>query len=486
MRAKVKEAGIGLFWLLLWELLARSIGNALVLPTPFQTLTALGDLMAEPTFFSRIVTSQLHVLGGFLLAAALGSALGWIAAENTILSQFLAVPVQGMRAIPVACFVVFALFLLPSAHLALLVVFLLVFPLVYQNAWDGRRAVDDSLLTVARCFHVPFSRRFRGVLLPGVVPFLSAAFQTASGLAWKGGVAAEMIAFSANSVGDALFQSKILLDMPALFAWTAVILFISYANTVVLLFLWKKTANRLMRIGVIRRQSYAPEERTSGFADHPHSLAEKEKTMLFALQHVGVSFAGKAVLQDISTALFAKERVQISGPSGRGKTTLLNVIAAEKEPDEGRLVYGADPALRCSIVFQENRLLEQHSVRENLRFVGLSETQIEEGLAALELLDAADKMTSTLSGGMKRRLALLRALLSPGDLLLLDEPFTGLDEALRKKTADYIFQCSERFSALLVCDPILDGEEEVRRRLGITAVWHIQDDGSLWCDARQV
>ena len=88
MQEKGKKAGIGLFWLLLWELLARSIGNALVLPTPFQTLTALGALMAEPTFFSRIVTSQLHVLGGFLLAAALGSALGWIAAENTILSQF--------------------------------------------------------------------------------------------------------------------------------------------------------------------------------------------------------------------------------------------------------------------------------------------------------------------------------------------------------------------------------------------------------------
>ena len=487
MREVIRRIAVGAFWLAAWALLAQGIGNSLILPSPTQTLAAFAVLLGDATFVPRLLSSQLHVMGGFFLGAVSGVLFGWLAATNDMLSRLMALPVQVMRAIPVASFVVFALFILPSAHLSLFIVFVLVFPLVYQNALDGRRTVDASLLEMARTFRVPLSRRLRGVLLPSVLPFLSAAFQTASGLAWKGGVAAEMIALAGNSVGEALFQSKITLDMPALFAWTGVILMISLLNTKLVLFLWNGAAHRLMRIHPIRRKRHSEGEKNASCDDQNRiSFAQKEKTPLVQLRDVCVSFSQKPVLQDVTATLFAQDRVRLCGPSGVGKTTLLRVIAAVKTPDGGSIQYAPFTKPRCNILFQENRLLESHSVRENLRFVGLDEETIADGLSSLSLLDVADQVVSTLSGGMKRRLALLRALLSPGDLLLLDEPFVGLDEALRKKTADAIVKRSKGFSALVVCDHVLEGDDLVEQMLAPTAFWHLNDDGRLWYDIRQV
>lgn len=486
MREPIKRTMVWGFWLVVWAVVAHGIHNPLILPSPGQTLAALGSLVVDPTFFARIATSQLHILGGFVLGAALGVFLGWMAAIHAALSRLLALPVQMMRAIPVASFVVFALFLLPSAHLSLFIVFLLVFPLVYQNTVEGRQAVDASLVEMADTFHVPFSRRLRGIVLPSILPFLSAALRTASGLAWKGGVAAEMIALSGHSLGEALFQSKITLDMPALFAWTVIILLLSLLNTTLLLALWNGAAHRLMRIRPICRKRDLQDQQDTSLSTHNrNSFGQEEKTPLVRLQKVSVSFSQKPVLQDVSATLFTHDRIHIRGSSGVGKTTLLRVMAAAKVPDEGKVVYSFGSVPRCSILFQENRLLEGHSVRENLRFVGLDEMTIEEGLSSLALLDAAEQPVSTLSGGMKRRLALLRALLSSGDLLLLDEPFVGLDEALRRKAAEEIVRRSDRFSALVVCDHVLGGDELAEEMLAITAVWHLHDDGHL-CDIRQV
>lgn len=147
------------------------------------------------------------------------------------------------------------------------------------------------------------------------------------------------------------------------------------------------------------------------------------------------SYGGKAVLTGL-TAVFRPGITCVAAPSGAGKTTLLRLLLGLERPDAG-IIRGAE--CRWAAVFQEDRLLEDRSAAGNLRFA-LGEVPGEAGdlLARLGLDIRDPKPVRTWSGGMKRRLALARALLAPAEALALDEPFTGLDEESRARCLDLI------------------------------------------------
>lgn len=167
------------------------------------------------------------------------------------------------------------------------------------------------------------------------------------------------------------------------------------------------------------------------------------------LRNICKSYHGSTVLTDVSfriepgvTALWA--------PSGAGKTTLLRILLGLELPDSGQLI-GTD--IRWAAVFQENRLLDGLDAEGNLRFAlgaAYSPAAADAMLNRLGLSDAAGKPVRDWSGGMKRRLALARALLAPSDAIALDEPFTGLDEANRRTAAACIAQAAEAKPVLLV------------------------------------
>ena len=144
------------------------------------------------------------------------------------------------------------------------------------------------------------------------------------------------------------------------------------------------------------------------------------------------AFDGKSVLTNV-THTFEEGRITcILGPSGIGKTTLLRVLMGLTAPDSGS-VSGLDGRC-CAAVFQEDRLLLHLSALENVRIALKRGFPREEILAALEAVglgESARKPVRTLSGGMQRRVAIVRALLPDSDVLLMDEPFRGLDAATR-------------------------------------------------------
>ena len=140
------------------------------------------------------------------------------------------------------------------------------------------------------------------------------------------------------------------------------------------------------------------------------------------------AFDGKQVLRDFSAVLPAGQVTGLMAPSGAGKTTLLRILMGLEMPDRGTIT--GLQGLRLSAVFQEDRLCENLDPVSNLRLVTptLSRAAAEEALKAVGLTDCLHQPTRELSGGMRRRVAILRALLAEYDLLLLDEPFRGLDE----------------------------------------------------------
>ena len=156
------------------------------------------------------------------------------------------------------------------------------------------------------------------------------------------------------------------------------------------------------------------------------------------IRNISISFADERVLDNISLRIQKGERVVISGPSGRGKTTLLRILMGLEKPDGGDISHA--PA-SFTAVFQEDRLPLEFSALNCVRMVApksVTKAQIAQHLTELGLGEHMKKPVKELSGGMKRRVAICRAVISDGDTVYMDEPFTGLDPDTKKNVVEYI------------------------------------------------
>lgn len=176
--------------------------------------------------------------------------------------------------------------------------------------------------------------------------------------------------------------------------------------------------------------------------------------MPIRIRNLSKRFDGKRVLDGFSADLPDRGVVAIEGRSGAGKTTLLNILMGLVPPDAG-LIEGL-ARRRVTAVFQENRLIEGWSALKNIRLVcgrGVTDLSISAHLGEVGLSGEEKTPVRALSGGMRRRVALVRAVIAPGDILVLDEPFKGLDEATRDMAVRYVLaHAADRLILLVTHD----------------------------------
>lgn len=176
--------------------------------------------------------------------------------------------------------------------------------------------------------------------------------------------------------------------------------------------------------------------------------------MKIELKHIAKSFNGLPVLRDINLTFRDGGCYCLMSPSGSGKTTLLRILMGLEQADSGR-IDGLD-GLRLSAVFQEDRLCDQLDGVSNLRLVtpSLSRAEARNALEAVGLADCIGQPTRELSGGQRRRVAILRGLLADYDLLILDEPFKGLDRETKQLVIeDTQRRCMGKTVLLVTHDP---------------------------------
>ena len=169
------------------------------------------------------------------------------------------------------------------------------------------------------------------------------------------------------------------------------------------------------------------------------------------IQNISKRYGDTLVFDRFSSTIYPGEVNVLFGSSGSGKTTLLRLLMGLEEADEGTMNIGED--LRISAVFQEDRLCNNLSAFSNVKLVvepSVTSAQIQDALCAVGLKDAVRKPAKELSGGMKRRVALVRALLATYDLLVLDEPFKGLDEGTKDQVIAYTLESIKGKTVILV------------------------------------
>ena len=172
---------------------------------------------------------------------------------------------------------------------------------------------------------------------------------------------------------------------------------------------------------------------------------------MLTIRGICKSFDGRPVLENVSFDFPEAAVTALRGPSGCGKTTLVNIILGLIEPDAGDVLMPA--SARTAAVFQEDRLIEHFSAARNVRLTApasVTDEQIRSALSELGLAQEGEKRVSEFSGGMRRRVAVIRAALFQPQFLLLDEPFKGLDEEMRARTAAFLRRNCAQATTILV------------------------------------
>lgn len=420
-----------LFWLCIWQLAAALTHNNILFVSPMQAGRAFVMNIIRADFWKIVAYSLARVGGGFFLALFMGLILGALAYKLPFIEALFAPLMMTVKSVPVASFVVLLLIWFGSERLSLLISFLVVLPNVYVNTIAGLRSADIELLEMADVFHISGVNRFFYIYKPALMPCLMSCLKISLGMSWKSGVAAEIIGMPRYSIGERLYMSKIYLDTAGLFSWTLVVILLSFIFEKAVLYLvkrfdaWHLNPVRSRRRGI---------NGTAGDIRIGRVLGN------IRIENVCKAYGGKQVIDGFSYTIEPGGRYCLTAPSGAGKTTLLKLLNRIEQPDSG-IIEGVPK--RIGMVFQEDRLCEGWDALANIMLTAKATADKQEIFdEACRILpkDCLDKPVSGFSGGMKRRCAILRAMLSASDIIIMDEPFNGLDAENRRRTASYILE----------------------------------------------
>ena len=221
------KTGSAVLAVVLWQAVAMCVGNRLLLATPLQVAGRLFTLLGEGDFWSSVLFSMLRILLGFLLAALTGLLAGLAAGRFHALEILLKPYVTVMKSVPVASFIILFLLWLSFSQLTVFIAFLIAFPVIYSNVLQGVKNVSRQMHEMADVFAIKGTRRLLYITMPAVKPFFISACSVAMGMAWKAGVAAEVIGLIGGSIGEKLYNAKIYFQNAELLAWTLVIILLS-------------------------------------------------------------------------------------------------------------------------------------------------------------------------------------------------------------------------------------------------------------------
>ena len=236
----VRKCVIIAVWLLIWQGVSLLIHNPVLFVGPWETVQAAGRLVTEGEFYKTLLHTVLRILGGILLGCGAGFALAGLGQKFRFVREFLEPAISLGKAVPVASFVILILIWFGNLWVAMAVVFLVTLPIAYLNLQAGLVSLDPGLQEMAQVFRITGVRKFRYVELPQLRPQIRAALSLAVGMGFKSGIAAEVIGQAGLTIGNSLYRSKIYLETADLFAWTAVVIFLSWGTEKLLMLLIRR------------------------------------------------------------------------------------------------------------------------------------------------------------------------------------------------------------------------------------------------------
>ncbi len=229
----LKNILIFIFWISIWEICATVIDREIYLPSVTSVVKVLSNILSESDTYITILYSSYRTLIGVVLSCIFGIMLGVLAGLVGIVRDVLNPFIVVIRSTPVVTFIILAILWLESTNVPILASFLMCFPVVYTNVVTGIKNTDKKLLEMCKIYKLDNFTILKSVYLYSVFPYLYSAIISSIGIAWKASAAAEVLSLPEFSLGSHLFFSKTYLDPASLFAWTLIIIAMSYLFEVV-------------------------------------------------------------------------------------------------------------------------------------------------------------------------------------------------------------------------------------------------------------
>ena len=275
---------------------------------------------------------------------------------------------------------------------------------------------------MASQFRISRKNKLIHIYYPQLKPFLFSGLVSAIGFGWRAIIMGEVLSQCAFGIGGEMKRAQLFISVPELIAWTIIAILIS--------FLFDRGINRLSHIKWNIRFSNTTSEKNYTSVIYPIKMADVtfQYTDIKVLSHFSYTFEPGIIYG-------------IKAPSGSGKTTLLNLLDGSLKPDKGEISSNKEQIF--SVVFQEPELLSHLTVMQNICLPlasvynhSYSEQKARKTLEIVEMEAFRDRYPNELSYGQQQRVALARALAYPSAIMLLDEPFKGLDKALTIRIID--------------------------------------------------
>lgn len=415
-----------------WQLFSWQMAQPQLIPSFPDLIRALLRLVYTPGFLVSIGTTCLRACVGLLLSLAAASITAFLLNRSEAI-RFLFMPwLSLLRSVPVISFILLALIFLNPEMIPLLIAFLTMYPLLTENLLKGLMNRRDSWKMLARQFHLNAWNCLFQINYPQLKPYLFSGLASAVGFGWRAIIMGEVLSQCVDGIGKRMKEAQVFIDVPELIAWTLV--------AIVLSWLTDKLISRL--------SDWQPSVR------YRHSAVELQAVSLqpndICLTDVSYSYG----VHHMNIILKAGKIYALSAPSGQGKTTLLQLLNGTLRPISGEIT--CLPGQTANL-FQEPTLLPQLTAKENIMLGGAAyydrailEQQSLRLLAAFQLEKQAEMYPAALSYGQQQRVALARALIFPAGLLLLDEPFNGLDVELRQLVARFLVEWQQEKQATVV------------------------------------
>ena len=370
-----------------------------------------------------IAQTILRGIVGILLAGIVAAAFAFLAVRFKWLFKLAQPVLSVMRSVPVVSFILLALIYLHREMIPLLIAFLMMFPLLAENLAKGLLNLQTEPAALAKVFGIKGKNKFWHIQYPQLKPYVFSGLSSAMGFGWRAIIMGEVLAQTVDGIGSRMKEAQAANDTVTLLVWTLAAILISY--------LFDKGIGRLEKL------------RPPLFYPSVVQSIERESYNL-SLSDISFAYKDKVVLQGITRRFEPMTIYGISGPSGCGKTTLLKLAAGLLQPDCGS-VKGI-PSGGTAFVFQDTTLLPHLTALENIMLPltnsFYSKDKAKEiayqTLEAMRIAACKDSLPSQLSYGQQQRIAIARALAFPSPVLLMDEPFKGLDETLVHSIIAYI------------------------------------------------
>ena len=223
----IKGLAAVIFWIAVWYLAAIMIGKELFLPYPHKVLKRLFVLAAEKSFWETVGASLLRIVLGFCYGVLLGFCLGVVTYKISVAKTLLSPMIRVIRATPVVSFILLAFLWLDNDTIPVFIALLMVVPIVWQNVLAGLESRDMRLKEMARVFKLSPLKTFVKITFPELKPHFYSGCLTSLGLAWKSGIAAEVISYPKVAIGKEMNNAKVILETADVFVWTVTVVVLS-------------------------------------------------------------------------------------------------------------------------------------------------------------------------------------------------------------------------------------------------------------------